>query len=138
MRLRNTSGPPPVFLDRDGTLIVEKHYLGDPAHVVLEREVIYGLSRLKAHGHPLIVLSNQSGIGRGLLDERDVERVNAHLAQLLHEQGIDITAWYLCPHEPGAGCACRKPAPGMALAAARGSQWRRSTGAVIVIGDKRS
>jgi D-glycero-D-manno-heptose 1,7-bisphosphate phosphatase len=127
---------PPTFLDREGTLIVEKHYLKDPAQVLLEREVALGLSRLAAQGHPLIVLSNQSGIGRGLLDARDAERVNARVADLLREQGIEITAWYLCPHEPTASCDCRKPAPGMALAAARDLNVELKGS--FVIGDKRS
>jgi histidinol-phosphate phosphatase family protein len=126
----------PVFLDRDGTLIVEKHYLRDPEAVCLETGVAAGLALLAGLGHPLVVVSNQSGIGRGLFDAADAQRVNERLAQLLQEQGVRIDAWYLCPHAPETACDCRKPAPGMALAAAR------DLGLVLegsyVIGDKRT
>src|SRR5882672_393306 len=100
---------PPVFLDRDGTLIVEKGYLSDPADVRIEEGVIEGLTMLMGRGHPLIVLSNQSGIGRGMFKERDAQRVNARVADMLRRDGIEITAWYLCPHAPGDPCSCRKP-----------------------------
>jgi len=58
------------------------------------------------------VLSNQSGIGRGLLSEADALRVNARIAELLREQGVDILAWYMCPHAPEVSCDCRKPLRG--------------------------
>ena len=82
MRSSFLSTAPPVFLDRDGTLIV---------------------------------VSTQSGIGRGMFTESDARRVNARVAAMLHEQGVEITAWYFCPHAPEASCACRKPLPGMAI-----------------------
>jgi histidinol-phosphate phosphatase family protein len=131
-----TAAAPPVFLDRDGTLIVEKDYLSDPDGVCIEAGVVEGLSMLRALGHPLIVLSNQSGIGRGMFDERDAHRVNARLDAVLRERGVDILAWYLCPHAPESGCACRKPSPGMALAAAR--EWHLELAGAFVIGDKQS
>jgi histidinol-phosphate phosphatase family protein len=110
---------PPVFLDRDGTLIVEKHFLSDPAGVSLEEGVPEGLALLQSRGHPLIVLSNQSGIGRGLFDESAAQRVNLRVAELLKARNIEILGWYVCPHTPEEGCDCRKPLPGMALAASR-------------------
>ena len=67
----------------------------------------------------MIVLSNQSGIGRGFFDERAAQRVNDRVAELLRARNIDILGWYMCPHAPEEGCDCRKPLPGMALAAAR-------------------
>jgi len=115
----NAAVAPPVFLDRDGTLIVEKHYLSDPREVDLEEGVVDGLARLREHGHPLIVLSNQSGIGRGMFTEQDAQRVNERVAELLSRFGIEILAWYMCPHAPDSACDCRKPLPGMPLAAAR-------------------
>ena len=127
---------PPVFLDRDGTLIVEKHYLSDPGQVSLEKDVAPALSMLKGRGHALIVLSNQSGIGRGLLSEADALRVNARIAELLREQGVDILAWYMCPHAPELSCDCRKPAAGMARAASR--DWKLDLSGCYVIGDKRA
>jgi D-glycero-D-manno-heptose 1,7-bisphosphate phosphatase len=125
-----------VFLDRDGTLIVEKHYLSDPAQVVLETGVVEGLTILREHGHPLVVVSNQSGIGRGKFSAADAGRVNERVAALLREQGIEILAWYLCPHAPDVVCECRKPAPGMALAAAR--DWNLNLGGSYVVGDKQA
>jgi histidinol-phosphate phosphatase family protein len=126
----------PVFLDRDGTLIVEKHYLSDPDGVRLEESVIEGLSLLQANGHPLIVVSNQSGIGRGMLSEADARAVNARVDELLRREGIRVLAWYLCPHAPDTACDCRKPLPGMALSAAR--DWSLDLAGSYVVGDKRS
>lgn len=127
---------PPVFLDRDGTLIVEKDYLSDPDQVYLEAGVVDGLRHLHAAGFPLIVITNQSGIGRGKFTVEQARAVNSRLAQLLQECGIRIAGWYLCPHTPDENCECRKPRPGLAHTAAadmtfdlRGS---------FVIGDKRS
>lgn len=126
----------PVFLDRDGTVIVEKDYLSDPAQASLEHGAIEGLSLLQAMGHPLVVLTNQSGIGRGLFEERDAARVNARVADLLRSHGIEIAAWYMCPHAPDAGCACRKPLPGMAIEASR--DLNLNLAGSYVIGDKKA
>jgi len=130
----NAAGAPAVFLDRDGTLIVEKHYLRDPREVELEEGVVDGLVRLQQHGHPLIVVSNQSGIGRGMFSEQDAERVNERVAALLGGFGIHILAWYMCPHAPDFACHCRKPLPGMPLAAARDLGLRLP--GCYVVGDK--
>ena len=129
-------GAPPVFLDRDGTLIVEKDYLSDPGQVCLEDGVVDGLTLLNGRGHPLIVLSNQSGIGRGMFTEREAHLVNARVAEILSSQGIEVMAWYMCPHGPEAGCECRKPSPGMALEAAR--EYHVDLVGSFVIGDKQS
>ncbi len=127
---------PPVFLDRDGTLIVEQRYLSDPSGVVLESGVFDALFLLQRHGHPLIVLSNQSGIGRGLFTAHDARRVNERVAELLRGRGIEVLAWYVCPHAPETGCDCRKPSPGMAVAAAR--DWNVGLAGSYVVGDKQS
>jgi D-glycero-D-manno-heptose 1,7-bisphosphate phosphatase len=127
---------PPVFLDRDGTLIEEKQYLSDPKLVRLEEGVIDGLALLMEHRHPLIVLSNQSGIGRGMFLESDAHRVNARLNDMLKVHGIAITGWYVCPHAPETRCECRKPLPGMAIAASR--DWQLTLPGSYVIGDKQS
>jgi histidinol-phosphate phosphatase family protein len=127
---------PPVFLDRDGTLIVEKNYLSDPAGVSLEEGVLEGLALLQSRGHPLVVLSNQSGIGRGFFDESAAQRVNVRVAELLRTRSIDILGWYICPHAPEAGCDCRKPLPGMALAAARDLELQLAGS--FVVGDRRA
>jgi len=127
---------PPVFLDRDGTLIEEMEYLRDPHLVRLEEGVVDGLTLLMEHRHPLIVLSNQSGIGRGMFLESDAQLVNARLSDMLQAHGISITAWYLCPHTPEERCECRKPLPGMAIAASR--DWHLTLSGSYVIGDKQS
>ncbi len=103
---------------------------------MLEETVIEGLSMLQEHGYPLVVVSNQSGIGRGLLTETEAQAVNARVDSLLRERGIRILAWYLCPHEPAAHCACRKPLPGMVLAASR--DWQLTLESCFVVGDKRA
>jgi histidinol-phosphate phosphatase family protein len=103
---------PAVFLDRDGTLIEDKGFLGDPAGVALLPTVVDALHLLAEHGYATIVISNQSGIARGLLDERQVRSVNAEIERRLGTDGIAIDGWYWCPHY-GAGCACRKPEPGL-------------------------
>jgi histidinol-phosphate phosphatase family protein len=117
-------------------LIVERDYLRDPDQVVLENTVIEGLSMLQEQGHPLVVVSNQSGIGRGLLTETEAQAVNARVDSLLREQGVRILAWYLCPHEPDVQCECRKPLPGMLFAASR--DWRLDLEGCFVVGDKQA
>jgi histidinol-phosphate phosphatase family protein len=125
-----------VFLERDGTLIEDVGYLNDPDKIRLEEGVVEGLAVLSARGHPLVILSNQSGIGRGMYTEGDARRVNERLAAMLREHGVEILAWYLCPHAPNDSCACRKPMPGMALAAAR--DCHLTLPGSYVIGDKRA
>jgi len=132
----SAAAKPPVFLDRDGTVIVEKSYLSDPDQVFLEEGAADGLALLRDRGHPLIVVSNQSGIGRGLFTEEDLRRVNERLESMLLVSGIDIMAWYACLHSPSDGCDCRKPLPGMALAASR--DWHIELAGSYVIGDKQS
>jgi histidinol-phosphate phosphatase family protein len=103
-----------VLLDRDGTLVADVPYNGDPTRVVPMPGAKAALDRLRAAGLRLAVVSNQSGVGRGLLSAEQVEAVNARVDELLGPFG----AWAWCPHAPGDGCACRKPAPGLLLRAA--------------------
>ncbi len=112
------SGRPAVLLDRDGTIIVERDYLSDPALVVLEEGAADGLRRLADAGWPLVVLTNQSGIARGYFDRAAADAVNARTGALLAEAGVTIAGWFVCPHGPDEDCACRKPRPGLAAAAA--------------------
>jgi D-glycero-D-manno-heptose 1,7-bisphosphate phosphatase len=130
------SGRPAVLLDRDGTIIVERSYLSDPAQVLLEEGAAEGLRRLAKAGWLLVVLTNQSGIGRGYFDRAAAEEVNARVAALLAVEGVPIAGWYLCPHGPDEACNCRKPRPGLARQAADelGLDLTRSW----MIGDKRS
>lgn len=121
---------PAAFLDRDGVLIEDRGHVHRPADVRLLPVVAPALDRLKRAGWLLVVVTNQSGICRGLFQAQDYERTTAHLRALLPQ----IDAVYHCPHVPGDGCGCRKPAPGMLLQAADdlGIDLRRS----IMVGDR--
>lgn len=128
---------PAVFLDRDGTIIVDRDYPGDPGAVALLPGAAAGISRLNAAGILVIVITNQSGIGRGLLTEEDYVAVHERMIALLEAAGARIDAVYHCPHAPDHDppCECRKPAPGMYRRAARehGIDLARS----FYIGDRR-
>jgi histidinol-phosphate phosphatase family protein len=108
------SRPDAVLLDRDGTLIFDVPYNGDPDRVAPVPGARAALDRLRAAGLPLAVVSNQSGVARGLLEREDVVRVNQRVEELLGPLG----PWAVCPHGPGDGCGCRKPRPGLVLEAA--------------------
>jgi histidinol-phosphate phosphatase family protein len=108
--------PPPaaVLLDRDGTLLFDVPYNGDPEKVAPLPGAQRALRRLRESGTPLAVVSNQSGVGRGLIEPEQVEAVNRRAEELLGPVG----PWLWCPHGPDEGCGCRKPEPGLVLAAA--------------------
>jgi histidinol-phosphate phosphatase family protein len=103
-----------VLFDRDGTLVHDVPYNGDPALVDPVPGALAALARLRAAGVPVGVVTNQSGIGRGRVSRDQVDRVNDRVEELLGP----FDTWQLCPHAPDAGCACRKPEPGLVLAAA--------------------
>ena len=125
---------PAVFLDRDGTLMEEVDYCRDPAKVRLLPGVIAGLARLKAAGFRAVIITNQSGIGRGRITEVEYAAVHARLLALIGPGLIDAT--YYCPDAPDHPSTHRKPLPGMVHEAARdlgldlGRSW--------LIGDKAS
>ena len=125
-----------ALLDRDGTIIVEKHYLKSVDELELLPHAIEGLRALAAQGYGLIVVSNQSGIGRGLVTVEQVEAIHAELKRRLSAGGVEIAAFYYCPHAPQDGCECRKPKTGMARQAMAdfGFDPEKS----LVIGDKAS
>jgi len=106
-----------VFLDRDGTLIQDVDYCGDPGDVHLLLGVGEALSMLKNRGYKLIAITNQSGIGRGFFNEKQYRVVEKEVSRQLGRGLIDAT--YHCPHLPQDGCKCRKPSPEMIFAAAR-------------------
>ena len=126
---------PAVFLDRDGTLIEDKGFLGDPDGVELRPTVVDALRLLAAHRYATIVISNQSGIARGLLDDAMVRSVNAEIVLQLEGAGLAIDGWYWCPHY-GDGCDCRKPEPGLLHRAVR--EHRLTLEGAAMIGDRGS
>lgn len=107
--------PAAVLFDRDGTLVVDVPYNSDPERVEPMPGARAALDRLRDLGIPTAVVSNQSGVARGLLTREDVTAVNARVEELLGPLG----PWAFCPHGPDDGCGCRKPAPGLVLEAAR-------------------
>lgn len=115
-----------LFLDRDGTINVETGYPRDFSEIEIYPGSFEAIAAARAAGFAVIVVTNQSGIGRGYLDEAALERLHARLAGALAAGGAPVEAIYYCPHHEQAGlgrykiaCDCRKPAPGMALRAAR-------------------
>ncbi len=114
--MEGVAKPSAVLLDRDGTLLVDVPYNGDPALVELMPGAREAMDKLRRAGIPTALVSNQSGIARGKLDRAQVDAVNARMEELL---GGPVGPIFVCPHGPDDGCSCRKPAPGMVLQAAR-------------------
>jgi D-glycero-D-manno-heptose 1,7-bisphosphate phosphatase len=102
-----------VVFDRDGTLIVDKHYLSTPEGVELIPGSAEALAKLQSAGLRIHIASNQSGIGRGYFKEAEHLAVNARLLEILQQHGIEVQTSLFCPHAPDDACTCRKPAPGM-------------------------
>jgi len=112
-----TSPQPAVFVDRDGTLMKEVNYCRDPSLVEVFEGVRQGLLALKAAGFRTVLVTNQSGIGRGNMTLEEYEAVHARLVELLGPETLDGA--YMSPEAPGEPSLRRKPAPGMLLEAAR-------------------
>ncbi|MBM4248573.1 MAG: HAD family hydrolase [Euryarchaeota archaeon] len=110
---RAQGGRKAVFVDRDGTLNVNIDYLSDPAGYRLYPGAAEGLRLLRERGFLIIVVTNQSGIGRGLFDERALGRVHDKMRADLANGGASIDGLYFCPHRPDEGCDCRKPKTAM-------------------------
>jgi D,D-heptose 1,7-bisphosphate phosphatase len=115
-----------VFLDRDGTLIANRHYGSDPDGIELLDGVVEGLLKLRGAGYKLLLVSNQSGVARGYFDEGAVARMHDRLQRMLDLHGAALDGLEYCPHHPegvlspyAVECSCRKPAPGMLRRAAR-------------------
>lgn len=117
MTAANSAEPPAVFLDRDGTVMEEVDYCGNPADVHVFAGAGEALRRLKDRGFQLFLITNQSGIARGYFSEDEYRAVHAEFLRQLGDELID--AAYFCPDRPDAASDRRKPAPGMVLEAAR-------------------
>lgn len=109
-----------VFLDRDGTINVEKNYLYKPEDFQFIENAPEAIALLKKHGYRVIVVTNQAGVARGYYTEEDVKRLHAYINEQLRKWDTQIDAFYYCPHHPTAGigkykkdCNCRKPKTGM-------------------------
>jgi D-glycero-D-manno-heptose 1,7-bisphosphate phosphatase len=135
-----TRESPAAFLDRDGTIIEDPGYLGDPDKIQFIPGAQEALSALSAAGYRLIVVTNQAGVARGIITEDDVRRVNVRLQELLSAAGVPVDGIYYCPHHAEAGspeyrkdCPSRKPGPGMVERARRdfGLDVARS----VIVGD---
>jgi D-glycero-D-manno-heptose 1,7-bisphosphate phosphatase len=124
-----------VILDRDGTIIEERHYLSDPDEVRLLPNATAGLRRMRDAGWGLLVVTNQSAVGRGMFTEARLAEIHARMEELLLAEGVRLDGIYYCPHMPEHLCRCRKPEPGLIAQAA--GQLGFNPVDSVVIGDKR-
>lgn len=123
-----------MFLDRDGTVIVDAGYPRDPESVELLPGAVGALSRLQQEGFALVIVSNQSGIGRGIITEAEADAVHDRMVQELATGGVRLDGAYYCPHRPEDKCPCRKPSPALLLRAA--SDLNLTLDRSYMIGDK--
>ncbi|MFA6541904.1 MAG: HAD family hydrolase [Bacteroidota bacterium] len=130
-----------VFVDRDGTINVDVDFLSSPDQLELIPRSAEAIRQLNLLNIPVIVITNQSGIARGLYSEDDLRTIHRAMDSLLEQHGASVTDYFYCPHHPNEGippyvkeCECRKPKPGMLLQAAKkfGFDLQRS----FVVGDK--
>jgi D-glycero-D-manno-heptose 1,7-bisphosphate phosphatase len=121
-----------VLFDRDGTLVIDVPYNGDPELVQPFSGAKKLLDRLRAAGLKVGVLTNQSGVGRGAITQAQMRAVNARVDALLGP----FDGWYICPHAPDDDCECRKPKPKLVFDAAR--DWGVRPGEIVVVGDRES
>ncbi|OVE77436.1 hypothetical protein BVX98_02745 [bacterium F11] len=110
---------PAVFLDRDGTILKERGYLKEAHKMKFYPFVFRALRSLQKKGFRLILITNQSGIGRGYFTRLQIDRIHKCFGKVLKRHGIKLAGIYLCPHHPRAGCSCRKPKPGLIKKAAK-------------------
>jgi D-glycero-D-manno-heptose 1,7-bisphosphate phosphatase len=123
-----------LFVDRDGTLNPDLHYLKEADRLELFRGVGPTLRLAHDHGYLLVCVTNQSGIGRGLYSAEDVAAIHARLNERLRPHRAQIDAFYYCPHTPEEDCRCRKPKTGLFEDAQR--DWNIDFGGSAIIGDR--
>ena len=134
---------PAIFLDRDGVINADHGYVYQWSDFEILPGVEQALAALQAMGYALVIVTNQSGIGRGLYNESDVESLHNALREHLTKHNIELSGIYFCPHHPSAAkgaylqdCTCRKPAPGLLLAA--GEELNIDFSRSVMVGDKSS
>jgi D-glycero-D-manno-heptose 1,7-bisphosphate phosphatase len=125
-----------VILDRDGTIVVDHGYLADPARLEFLPRAVEGLRLMQATGARLVVVTNQSGVGRGLISLQRMHEINARFLEMVREIGARIEGLYWCPHRPEEECVCRKPRTRLVLDAA--AELGFDPRSAWVIGDKSS
>jgi D-glycero-D-manno-heptose 1,7-bisphosphate phosphatase len=125
-----------MILDRDGTIVVDHGYLDDPRLLQFLPGAAQALRQLSERGHPIIVVTNQSGVGRGRLTLERMHEINRRFVQMVRESGATVDGLYSCPHAPEDDCECRKPKPKLVLDAAAALGFEPANS--VVIGDKSS
>jgi D-glycero-D-manno-heptose 1,7-bisphosphate phosphatase len=111
---------PAIFLDRDGVLIENRvDYVRNWSHVKIFPEAIHALSLATDTNYKIVIVTNQSAVGRGLILQAGADEINRRLINLIHHHGGQVDGVYMCPHKPDDDCFCRKPRPGLLLQAAR-------------------
>jgi D-glycero-D-manno-heptose 1,7-bisphosphate phosphatase len=123
-----------VFVDRDGTINPDLHYLADAARVEIFPTVAPAIRLLHQHGYLVLCVTNQSGIERGFYTEHDVRRIHERINVLLNRDGAGIDTFYYCPHAPESGCTCRKP--GVELFERAQREWSVGFASSAIIGDR--
>ena len=125
-----------VFLDRDGVIIEQVAYLSKPEQAVLIPGAVEALRIIHRHGDLAVVISNQSGVGRGYFTAADVDAVHDRIQQLLAQSGEKVDEFRYCPHAPDEACSCRKPSPEMILKSAE--RFGIDVQASLMLGDRMS
>lgn len=123
-----------VFIDRDGTIVEETHYLHRPEDVIIVKGAAAALKKLRRAGYLIFIITNQAGIGRGYYTEADMQRVHRHLLGVLGNDGATVDGVYFCPHHPDDRCNCRKPSPKFLFDAA--AQFNIRLADSFMIGDR--
>ncbi|MFJ9085812.1 D-glycero-alpha-D-manno-heptose-1,7-bisphosphate 7-phosphatase [Streptomyces sp. NPDC102384] len=132
--LDDSTGSPGLLCDRDGTIIENRNdYVRDPSQIKVLKGALTALRRVAAWRIPIVLVTNQSPVGRGILTVHQAVALHTQVVDALSAEGVRITATYMCPHAPASACGCRKPAPGMIHAAVH--RFRLDAARTALVGD---